>query len=179
MDNAFIGLIGVIVGAGMTNFSNFFLEGRKHNFTMEKHVFDIKRQKLEEMFLLLRDISISSKKTMNEFMNINISNELKFNDDIEKSFFHKFTQLRNYVNMYFYDDLELNEMLSKSKILLENTLEINGKIFTKSIDKINDKALFQKLNTELLIKYEIFNSSLLNIEKYLPEVYKKLITKNK
>jgi hypothetical protein len=180
LNEAIIGLLGVFVGALLSSWLNYLLERKKFDFDLIKYSYDIKRQKLEEMFLLLRDIKISSKKSMSDFININTFNELKISEkDIEKSFSHKFTQFKNYVNMYFYDDLELNKIIKDLDILHENVLDINGKIVNKSIEKITSKIELQKLNFELLTKYEKFNNSLENIEKYLPEIYKKLIPNKK
>jgi hypothetical protein len=180
LNEAIIGLLGVFVGALLSSWLNYLLERKKFDFDLIKYSYDIKRQKLEEMFLLLRDIKISSKKSMGDFMNINTFNELKINEkDIEKSFSHKFTQFKNYVNLYFYDDLELNKIIKDLDILHENVLDINGKIINKSIGKINNKEEMKKLNSELFLTSCKFDTSIENVEKYLPEIYKKLIPNKK
>ncbi|MDX9901271.1 MAG: hypothetical protein RBT22_07240 [Aliarcobacter sp.] len=178
MNDAIIGLLGVVAGALLSSWLNYLLERKKLDFDLIKYSYDVKRQKLEEMFLLLRDIKISSKKSMNDFMHINTFNEIKISEkDIEKSFSHRFIQFKNYVNMYFYDDLELNKMIEELNILHENILVINGKTFNKDIEKINNKQEIQKLNSELFLTCCKFDTSIENVEKYLPEIYKKLIPK--
>lgn len=180
MNDAIIGLLGIVVGALLSSWLNYLLERKKLDFDLIKYSYDVKRQKLEEIFLLLRDIKISSKKSMNDFININTFNELRISEkDVEKSFSHRFVQFKNYVNMYFYDDVELNEIIEKLNVLHENVLLINGKIVNKSIEKINNKEKMQKLNSELLSTYYKFDISIENVEKYLPEIYKKLIPKRK
>lgn len=178
MNDAIIGLLGVVAGALLSSWLNYLLERKKLDFDLIKYSYDVKRQKLEEMFLLLRDIKISSKKSMNDFMHINTFNEIKISEkDIEKSFSHRFIQFKNYVNMYFYDDLELNKKIEELNILHENILVINGKTFNKDIEKINNKQEIQKLNSELFLTCCKFDTSIENVEKYLPEIYKKLIPK--
>lgn len=177
MNDAIIGLLGVLIGALLSSLLNYLLERKKFDFELIKYTYDVKRQKLEEMFLLLRDIKISSKKSMGDFMKFNTTNEFRISEnDVEKSFSHRFEQFKNYINMYFYDDLELNEMIEKSNILHKNILVINGKIFNKNTDK-NNKIEMQNLNGEIFYTYTKFCDSLENIEKYLPEIYKKLVPK--
>lgn len=177
MNDAIIGLLGVLIGALLSSLLNYLLERKKFDFELIKYSYDVKRQKLEEMFLLLRDIKISSTKSMGDFMKFNTTNKFIISEnDVEKSFSHRFEQFKNYINMYFYDDLELNEMIEKSNKLHKNILEINGNIFRKSTDKDN-KIEMQKLNGDIYYAYTKFCDSLQNIEKYLPEVYKKLVPK--
>lgn len=180
MNDAIIGLLGVVAGALLSSWLNYLLERKKLDFDLIKYSYDVKRQKLEEMFLLLRDIKISSKKSVSDFIHINTFNESRINEkDIEKSFSYRFIQFKNYVNMYFYDDLELNKKIEELNILHENVLVINGKIFNKNIEKVNNKEEMQKLNFELLSTYNKFDTSIENVEKYLPEIYKKLIPERK
>ena len=48
MNDAIIGLLGIVVGVLLSSWLNYLLERKKLDFDLIKYSYDVKRQKLEE-----------------------------------------------------------------------------------------------------------------------------------
>ncbi|HRF56837.1 MAG TPA: hypothetical protein PLV58_05500 [Campylobacterales bacterium] len=170
MDSGVIGLMGVGIGAVITYLSNSKLENKKHNLAMQKHIFDVKRLKLEEMLILVNDANNSARKRMGEFIMLcTYKQPIKY--DSSDSLIDSFAQLKNYINMYFHDEQDLFFLVSEADEAYKSVQEVNGMVIEYS-QKNAVKEEMQQLNAQILKRYENLSNRLQAINNKIPEMYK-------
>lgn len=173
---AIVGILGIVIGSLLTYIVQNKMQKLKFDFDKEQAIFNIKRQKLEDMFILIDNTLNFSKKTMNEFIMLNSFKNIEKLNISDTSSVSKFLQFKNYVHMYFYDDNKLIGLLTEAEVSFNEAKEVNGKVFN-SIHNTSNKEDMKKLNGELLLANQKFQKFLEQINIYLPEIYKKMITK--
>jgi hypothetical protein len=165
MENA---LIGVLIGAIITYMLNFLLEKSKHRMIMKKSLYDIKRGKLEDLYLQIESANKFSIDNVTK-MYLVLSNGMNDIKDFKsENTADGFVKLTNTINMYFSNDEKLKNLNTKL-----------GKAF-KEGQRINECILFRKNNNKdelrisLVEKSKLFTDILNEIKKELPNTFENL-----
>jgi len=162
MENA---LIGVVVGAIITFMLNYLLEKSKHRMLMKKYLYNIKREKLEELYLQVesaRKFSINNITKMYLVLNNGIT---AINDFKSENTADDFVKLTNTINMYFSNDENLKSLNTKLNEAFNEGQKINELIL---LGKNNNK---DEVRILLVKKWEIFTNILAEIKKELPNTF--------
>jgi hypothetical protein len=168
MKEALFGMVGILVGAFITYLSNYFLEKSKNKMAMQKHLFELKRERLEEFYKLI-DNSINFAVDMMSKMNIILYKGRNNKDEKNyKSNADDFKKLTNIINMYFDNDKILKDLIIEANQIFENSQKINESIL---FEENNDK---DKINNKLVKNWKLFGNKLIDIKKEIPRVFKSL-----
>ncbi|WP_294966751.1 hypothetical protein [Sulfurimonas sp.] len=163
-------IIGIFIGAVITFMLNYLLESSKHKMSIKKYNYDIKRNKLEEFYILIEN---SIKFSVNSTLRMSLilyhgkesANKMEFNHTADD-----FIKLTNIINMYFSDDEILIKLINKANNEFKKGQEVNGIIYTgKSKNK-------DETNNMLIKEWKQFGETANQIKKEIPRLYQSLIT---
>ncbi|PHQ55964.1 MAG: hypothetical protein COA30_05655 [Sulfurimonas sp.] len=165
MENA---LIGVLIGAIITYMLNYLLEKSKHRMLMKKYLYNIKREKLEELYLQIEGTNQFSIENITKMYLVLQNGIMAYNDIKSKNTSDDFVKLTNTINMYFSNDAKL-------KILNDRLSEA-----FKEGQKINTLIMYGKNNNKdevrglLVEKWKLFTDTLLEIKEELPKIFENM-----
>ena len=171
---ALIGLLGVLVGSGFTHYFNLQTQKQKLQFDEKHYLNNVKRQKLEEMFVLLEEAIKFTNDYPIKLIQVNMSKKIDYLDS--KYSFDKFALFKNYAYMYFNDNTTLIEAIKDFELQYEKVLKINSLVISSIYS--NQKHDVKKVNGQLLLEWQLAEQKLRRIIEYLPKIYQTMIDNN-
>ncbi len=169
MKEALFGMGGIFVGALITYISNYLLEKSKNKMAMQKHLFELKRARLEEFYILIENSIKFSTDNLAQMYTILYDGKKSVDKNKYKRTAYDFYKLTNIINMYFDDDKVLKDLIIKVNIAFKNGQRINEAVFFD-----DNKYNKDELKIMLIDKWKLFADILDDIKKEIPRVFKSL-----
>lgn len=161
-------LIGIVIGALITFILNYFLEKSKNKMLLNKHLFEIKREKLESFYSLIDGSVNFSLESSMKMYGILYHGKDKLKENNFKYNVNDFNTLSNLINMYFSENIELIKLNKIAKSQYDDAVKSNEKIIFNQYTNKDDMRI------EVVEKWKLFGDTMLKIKEEIPNVFKSL-----